>query len=172
MRQAGIVAAGALYALDHHVERLADDHALAATLARELAEVPGVALDPAAVATNIVVFEVADAPALVAALADAGVKMGALGPRRCGPSPTSTSTRRARRGRSTRSAPPSPRLESAVPRPEAEEVRTQRPWRERRIASATRSALSGARSAARRRCLALGPTSSSTSAASSGGAAR
>ena len=39
------------------------------------------ALDPAEVTTNIVVFEVADAPALVAALADAGVKMGALGPR-------------------------------------------------------------------------------------------
>ncbi len=81
MRQAGIVAAGALYALDHHVQRLADDHALAARLAAELAAVPGVALDPAEVTTNIVVFEVADAPALVAALAQAGVKMGALGPR-------------------------------------------------------------------------------------------
>ena len=80
MRQAGIVAAGALYALDHHVERLADDHALAATLARGLADVPGVALDPASVTTNIVVFEVDDAPGLVAALADAGVRMGALGP--------------------------------------------------------------------------------------------
>jgi threonine aldolase len=81
MRQAGIIAAGALYALDHHVDRLADDHALAATLARELASVPGVSIDPAEVTTNIVVFSVADAPALVAALADSGVKMGALGPR-------------------------------------------------------------------------------------------
>ena len=81
MRQAGIVAAGALYALDHHVERLADDHALAGTLAAGLAAVPGVTLDPASVTTNIVVFEVDDAPGLVAALADAGVKMGALGPR-------------------------------------------------------------------------------------------
>ncbi len=81
MRQAGIVAAGALYALDHHVERLADDHALAATLARGLADVPGVVIDAAEVTTNIVVFSVADAPALVAELADAGVKMGALGPR-------------------------------------------------------------------------------------------
>ena len=80
MRQAGIIAAGALYALDHHVERLADDHALAASLARGLAEVPGVELDAAAVTTNIVVFEVADARALVARLAEAGVKMGALGP--------------------------------------------------------------------------------------------
>jgi threonine aldolase len=81
MRQAGIVAAGALYALEHHVERLADDHALAASLAGELATVPGVTLDPAEVTTNIVVFEVTDAPALVAGLAGAGVKMGALGPR-------------------------------------------------------------------------------------------
>jgi threonine aldolase len=81
MRQAGIIAAGALYALDHHVERLAEDHALAAELARGLAEVPGVTLDPSSVTTNIVVFEVADAPALVAALAEHGVKMGALGPR-------------------------------------------------------------------------------------------
>ena len=80
MRQAGIVAAGAVYALEHHVERLADDHALAASLARDLAGVEGVTLDPAAVTTNIVVFEVADAPGLVAALAEAGVKMGALGP--------------------------------------------------------------------------------------------
>ncbi len=81
MRQAGILAAGALHALDHHVERLADDHEHAARLARGLAEVPGVAIDPASVTTNIVVFEVADAAALVAGLARAGVKMGALGPR-------------------------------------------------------------------------------------------
>ena len=80
MRQAGIVAAGALYALDHHVERLADDHALAGTLAAGLAAVRGVTLDPASVTTNIVVFEVSDARGLVAALADAGVRMGALGP--------------------------------------------------------------------------------------------
>src|ERR687889_2422247 len=46
MRQAGIVAAGALHALDHHVDRLAEDHALARTLADGLAEVPGVTLDP------------------------------------------------------------------------------------------------------------------------------
>jgi threonine aldolase len=82
MRQAGIVAAGALYALDHHVERLADDHALAASLARELAEVPGVALDPAEVTTNIVVFEVADATAFCAALEADGVLMGTLDARR------------------------------------------------------------------------------------------
>jgi threonine aldolase len=78
MRQAGIVAAGALYALDHHVERLADDHALARDLARGLEGLPGLEIDAAAVETNIVVFRVADAPALVAELASAGVKMGAL----------------------------------------------------------------------------------------------
>jgi threonine aldolase len=81
MRQAGIVAAGALHALDHHVERLADDHALARELAQALEAVPGVTIDAAAVRTNIVVFAVPDAPALVAALREAGVRMGALGPR-------------------------------------------------------------------------------------------
>jgi threonine aldolase len=81
LRQAGIVAAGALHALDHHVERLADDHELARLLARGLDGVPRVKFDPAQVETNIVVFGVADAPALVAELGAAGVKMGALGPR-------------------------------------------------------------------------------------------
>jgi threonine aldolase len=80
LRQAGIVAAGALHALDHHVERLADDHELALVLARGLEGVPGVEISAADVETNIVVFGVADAPALVAALGRAGVKMGALGP--------------------------------------------------------------------------------------------
>ena len=81
MRQAGIVAAGALYALDHHVDRLADDHALARSLATGLAGVDGVSLDPDAVQTNIVVFDVDDARGLVARLEAAGVRMGALGPR-------------------------------------------------------------------------------------------
>jgi threonine aldolase len=80
MRQAGIIAAGALYALDHHVERLADDHDLARVLARGLDGIPGLSIDVAGVETNIVVFEVADAPALVAALREHGVRMGALGP--------------------------------------------------------------------------------------------
>ncbi|MBV9466765.1 MAG: threonine aldolase family protein [Solirubrobacterales bacterium] len=69
-RQSGIVAAGCLYALDHHVERLAEDHANARKLAEELATMPGVRLDPATVQTNIVIFEVDDAPGLVARLAD------------------------------------------------------------------------------------------------------
>jgi threonine aldolase len=78
MRQAGIIAAGALYALDHHVERLAEDHANARRLAEGLAELPGVSLDPATVETNILVFSVPDAPAFVAALEERGVLMGAL----------------------------------------------------------------------------------------------
>ncbi len=78
MRQAGIVAAGALYALDHHVDRLADDHARARTLAGGLAALPGVALDPASVETNIVVFTVPDAPGFASALERDGVVMGAL----------------------------------------------------------------------------------------------
>jgi threonine aldolase len=78
LRQAGIVAAGALYALDHHVDRLADDHELAHDLALGLSEVPEVEIDMAAVETNIVVFRVPDAPALVSELEAAGVKMGDL----------------------------------------------------------------------------------------------
>jgi len=69
-RQSGIVAAGCIYALDHHVERLAEDHENAGVLAEGLAGLPGVGLDPAAVETNIVIFEVDDAPALVEGLAD------------------------------------------------------------------------------------------------------
>jgi threonine aldolase len=80
MRQAGIVAAGCLYALDHHVERLADDHALARELAAGLAALPGVTLDPATVDTNIVVFGVPDAPAFLERLAAEGVDMTPLGP--------------------------------------------------------------------------------------------
>jgi threonine aldolase len=56
MRQAGIVAAGALYALDHHVDRLVDDHANAKRLAHGLAALPGVVLDPTTIETNIVFF--------------------------------------------------------------------------------------------------------------------
>jgi len=80
-RQSGIVAAGCLYALDHHVDRLADDHAHAQLLARGLAELPGVQLDPDTVETNIVIFEVEDAPALVARVADL-VEVQAFGPHR------------------------------------------------------------------------------------------
>jgi threonine aldolase len=81
MRQAGVIAAAGLYALDRHVERLAEDHANARRLADGLASLSGITLDPTAVETNIVVFEVADAPAFCAALDAERVRMGAVGPR-------------------------------------------------------------------------------------------
>ncbi|MGD9735628.1 MAG: low specificity L-threonine aldolase [Solirubrobacterales bacterium] len=81
MRQAGIVAAGALYALEHNVERLAEDHANARALAEGLAAIDGVAIDPATVETNIVIFAVPDPAALVAGLADRGIEVSVFGER-------------------------------------------------------------------------------------------
>ena len=84
MRQAGIIAAGGVYALRHHVKRLADDHANARRLAEGLAALPGVSLDPATVETNIVFFELTGeltAAVAVERLLAHGVRMGALGPR-------------------------------------------------------------------------------------------
>jgi threonine aldolase len=81
LRQSGIVAAAGLYALEHHVERLAEDHANARRLAEGLAAVPGVGIDPAAVDTNIVIFEVDDPDGLCEALAAWGVDMTPAGPR-------------------------------------------------------------------------------------------
>jgi threonine aldolase len=59
MRQAGIIAAAGVYALRHHVDRLAEDHERARQLGRELGGIPGIQLDPASVETNIVVFDIA-----------------------------------------------------------------------------------------------------------------
>jgi threonine aldolase len=85
MRQVGIFSAAADYALDHHIERLADDHANAGLLADRLALSPAIELDPAAVQTNIVVFSLArdapDAAYVVATLREAGVLVVAFGPR-------------------------------------------------------------------------------------------
>jgi threonine aldolase len=81
LRQSGILAAGCLYALDHHVERLAEDHANARALAEGLASIPGVSIDPGAVETNIVIFEVPDAPAFERAVANE-VDLLAIGPQR------------------------------------------------------------------------------------------
>ncbi|HEY2636085.1 MAG TPA: threonine aldolase family protein [Solirubrobacteraceae bacterium] len=76
MRQAGIIAAAGLYALDHHVDRLADDHARARRLAEGLASVPGVSgLDPAVADTNIVIFSVPDPAAWATALLSRGVRV-------------------------------------------------------------------------------------------------
>jgi threonine aldolase len=70
LRQSGIVAAACLYALDHNVERLAEDHEHAQLLARGLAELPRVRIDAARVETNIVIFGVDDAPRFVEQLAE------------------------------------------------------------------------------------------------------
>jgi len=82
LRQAGIVAAGALYALDHNIDRLAEDHANAAALASGLSQLDGVTIDPAEIETNIVIFEVDDPEAVCATIERAGVRMGVVGPRR------------------------------------------------------------------------------------------
>lgn len=58
MRQAGLLAAAALYAIEHNVARLAEDHANAKRLAAAIAELPGLVIDPATVETNIVIFRV------------------------------------------------------------------------------------------------------------------
>jgi threonine aldolase len=83
MRQAGILAAAGRYALQHHVERLAEDHARAARLAAALA--PFGVVDPAGVRTNLVRLDLTkaslDAPALAAAAKADGVLVSVLGPR-------------------------------------------------------------------------------------------
>lgn len=86
MRQAGVLAAAGLYALDHHIERLADDHGRARRFAAAVAEVaPGV-VDPGGVETNIVMLDVAahrvDPRAAVAALGERSVRVYAVDSRR------------------------------------------------------------------------------------------
>ena len=80
MRQAGIIAAACLYALDHHVERLAQDHANARRLAEGLAEIPNVVLDPKQVETNLVFFDLAtsNAAEVEERLQAEGVRIGAM----------------------------------------------------------------------------------------------
>jgi threonine aldolase len=77
MRQAGMIAAGALYALENHRDRLAVDHANARTLAEGLARLPGLEIDPCSVETNLVFFRVTTLPAatLVRELELAGVRV-------------------------------------------------------------------------------------------------
>lgn len=77
MRQAGILAAAGLHALEHHVDRLADDHARAAHLAAALRAEGFAVPDPD---TNLVFVDVADAAAAKTALLAAGVACGAVGP--------------------------------------------------------------------------------------------
>ena len=83
MRQAGIIAAGGVYALRHHVDRLAEDHANARLLADGLAAIPGVRLLHDPIETNIVFFDVADAgrtaDEVERGIEELGVRMGGYG---------------------------------------------------------------------------------------------
>ncbi len=82
MRQAGILAAAGIYALDHHLERLAEDQANALAFAEAVAALPQVSIDMTSVQSNIVYFDVPghDAAAVSAALSARGVVIGAMGP--------------------------------------------------------------------------------------------
>jgi threonine aldolase len=84
MRQVGILAAAALFALEHNVNRLAEDHLHAKMLASGLATVKGFRIDPNLVETNIVIFDVADsghsATEVIARFADHGVLLVPFGP--------------------------------------------------------------------------------------------
>ncbi|MDE3019412.1 MAG: low-specificity L-threonine aldolase, partial [Nitrospirota bacterium] len=83
MRQAGILAAAGLYALEHNIARLKEDHAHAKVLAMALRRIPSVSIDVAGVETNILVFDVTDqtrsAADIVAALKQAGVLINSVG---------------------------------------------------------------------------------------------
>jgi threonine aldolase len=79
MRQSGLMAAGALFALDHNRDRLLDDHANAKSFAEGICNIDGVTVNVDAVHTNIVNFDVANPGAVVDAALDAGVAMLATG---------------------------------------------------------------------------------------------
>jgi threonine aldolase len=85
MRQTGIYAAAGLYALDHHLARLADDHAHARQLAEQLARCPAIEIDLTTVQTNIIVFRLTDrapdAATVVERAKKRGVLLFAFGPR-------------------------------------------------------------------------------------------
>jgi threonine aldolase len=85
MRQAGILAAAGLWALDHNLDRLIDDHVNARLIAECLAELPGVELDLTTVQSNIVIFHMApgapNAATIVARAAEAGVLVSAFAAR-------------------------------------------------------------------------------------------
>lgn len=86
LRQAGIVAAAAVYALENHIDRLAEDHENARAFASAIAEIDGILIDPADVQTNLVFFEIepelGNATQLAGRLLEHGLRMGAMGPQR------------------------------------------------------------------------------------------
>ncbi len=83
MRQAGIIAAAGVYALDHHIERLKEDHQNAKRLALGLKPLRGISIHPEHVETNIVIFDVTDtgmtAPQVTEAMKREGVLIHAFG---------------------------------------------------------------------------------------------
>ena len=82
MRQSGILAAAGLYALEHNIKRLADDHNRARRLAEGLGEITGLSVDQEAVQTNMVYLETKElAKGYVDRLAEKGVGCFALGDR-------------------------------------------------------------------------------------------
>ncbi|MBU6485582.1 MAG: low specificity L-threonine aldolase, partial [Betaproteobacteria bacterium] len=85
MRQVGILAAAGIFALDNNLVRMVEDHANARLIAARLAQSQTIAIDPATVQTNIVVFGLApdapDATTLVARARESGVLINAFGPR-------------------------------------------------------------------------------------------
>jgi threonine aldolase len=85
MRQAGILAAAGLIALEHGPSRLHEDHATAGHLAEGLAQIPGIAIDLAAVETNIVICDVSEtgktSSEIASALKTRGVLAGTVNPR-------------------------------------------------------------------------------------------
>jgi len=86
MRQGGVIAAAGVVALEQMVDRLADDHVNARRLAEGLADIPGIALDPSRVQTNMVFFDLEegapDAAEFCGRIAGQNVKMGPTGARR------------------------------------------------------------------------------------------
>ncbi len=83
MRQVGIIAAGALYAVEHHFERLAEDHRHAREIANAIAELPGIGLNLQTVQTNIIIFHfdhpVITPQTLVEQLKDRGILIISMG---------------------------------------------------------------------------------------------
>ena len=78
MRQAGIIAAAGIFALDHHIERLREDHKNAKHLALGLKEIKGVSINPEHVETNIVIFDIAEMGMTAAQVRDEMKKKGVL----------------------------------------------------------------------------------------------
>ena len=85
MRQVGVIAAAALYALEHNIERLADDHRNAQVICEAIGQSEGLVLEPSAAETNIVIFRV-DRPGVTAEdmvdkLESRGIRTLAFGPK-------------------------------------------------------------------------------------------